>query len=324
MANARLLELLADGQFHSGEQLAETLGMTRSAVWKRIRALRALGLDVYRVPGRGYRLRDGLELLDAARIRQHLPSDLAARLAALEVHDSVDSTNAVLLRRDGPGKPEVCLAEHQSAGRGRRGRRWASPFGANLYLSLSWTFAELPRDFPALALVVGLAAADALATSGVPGVALKWPNDLQHGGAKLGGILLEMRGEPPGPCRVVIGIGINVRMPPAFAAAIDQSWTDLAQATGGAVPSRNALAAAVITTVIRALERFEREGFAPFHPAWTKRDALRGRVVTVEGGAGTPFSGEALGIDADGALLVRCGAAVRRVVAADVSVRSVA
>lgn len=314
----RLLGLLADGHFHSGEALGSALGVSRGAVWKQIAALNALGLDVFRVPGRGYRLAQPLELLDRDRIVAGLWPGTRDALAELFVLDSVDSTNTHLLERNAAGVL-ACLAEHQQAGRGRRGRGWVSPFGANLYLSLSWPFTSLPPDFPALGLAAGVAARRALADAGCGNIRLKWPNDLYANDAKLGGILLEMRGEPPGACRIVAGIGINVAMPDDAAANVDQRWTDLARATGDA-PARNALAAALLNHWVAAFTVFERDGFAPFRAEWQAADLLAGADVEVADGRQV-LRGRACGVAADGALELETAEGLRRVVAGDASLR---
>ncbi len=315
----RLLGLLADGRFHSGEALGRALGVSRGAVWKQIAALDALGLDVFRVPGRGYRLARPMELLDRERILAGLLPESRDRLHELLVADSVDSTNSRLLEMDTDGVA-ACLAEHQQAGRGRRGRAWVSPFGANLYLSVSWPFASLPPDFPALGLAAGVAARRALEDIGARGVWLKWPNDLYAEGAKLGGILLEMRGEPPGPCRVVAGIGVNVDMPEAAGGAVDQRWIDLAGVMGGVLPSRNALAIALLDHWIAAFAGFERGGFADFREEWRTADLLAGADVEVADGR-QRLVGRALGVAADGALEIETAEGVRRVVSGDASLR---
>ena len=321
----RLLGLLADGHFHSGEALGAALGVSRGAVWKQIAALNTLGLDIYRVPGRGYRLAQTLELLDRDAIHSSLWPKTRQQLAELAVLDSVDSTNSYLLERNpaSSGAVLACLAEHQHAGRGRRGRRWISPFGANLYLSLNWPFASLPPDFSALGLAAGVAARRALAGVGFDAIQLKWPNDLYAEGAKLGGILLEMRGEPPGPCRVVAGIGINVAMPAEAAVDVEQQWIDLARLAGGVAPSRNVLAAALLNHWIAAFQVFEREGFAGFLDEWRAADLLAGRDVEVTDGR-QRLHGRARGVAADGALELETAEGIRRVVAGDASLRAAA
>lgn len=322
-----LLEALADGRFHSGEDLARAAGVTRAAVWKQAARLAELGLELQRVPGRGYRIEGGLDLLDPAAVRAALGAEARAALEVVEVHRSIDSTNTQLGERVA-ARHAACLAEHQSAGRGRVGRRWVSPFGANLYCSVAWTFDAVPPGIQALALAAGAAVAQAIDPAGRFGVRLKWPNDLVAGDRKLGGVLVEMRGEPPGRTRVVVGVGLNVRMPAAAAAAIDQPWTDLATLAAsalpqgsGAPPPRNELAAGVIDALVQMLTRFARDGFAASYESWSARDALRGRDVAVSSGDGAALRGIARGIDRDGALRLEVDGSVRRMVIGEVSLR---
>ncbi|MDX1654152.1 MAG: biotin--[acetyl-CoA-carboxylase] ligase, partial [Candidatus Competibacteraceae bacterium] len=238
----RLLEVLGDGRFHSGEELARALGVSRAAVWKHLNSLGRRGLEVHAVRGRGYRLPNPLELLDPEGIRAQLSPSVQGRLAQLEVFDQIDSTNSYLLTRAKAGAPggSVCLAERQSAGRGRRGRQWISPFAANLYLSVLWRYPDGPALLSGLSLAVGVAMARALEGVGVVGVGLKWPNDLLWRDQKLGGILLEFGGESSGPCQVVTGVGLNVTMPKEPALDIDQPWPDLTTVLGLGL-SRNRL-----------------------------------------------------------------------------------
>jgi BirA family biotin operon repressor/biotin-[acetyl-CoA-carboxylase] ligase len=310
-----LLLRLAAGPV-TGEALAQAGGQTRAAVWKRIDALRLAGIEIDARPGRGYALRHPLELLDPTVIRALLPPAACAQLADLEIAWSLDSTNSELLRRPPPAAGcRVLLAERQTGGRGRRGRVWASPLAAHLYLSLTRTFGGGLARLGGLSLVAGIAAAEALHAFGVPGVSLKWPNDLvvahpaagRNGGGgglrKLGGLLVEGGGEAGGPVRAVVGLGLNVRMPAAIAAQIGQPWTDLATLSGR-TPSRNALAAAVVARLLPALEAFDRDGLAPFLPRYAALDALAGRPVTVQLHDGERH-GIALGIGPDGALRMR-------------------
>jgi BirA family biotin operon repressor/biotin-[acetyl-CoA-carboxylase] ligase len=322
MASDQLIEALADGRFHSGEELATRAGVTRGAVWKRVARLAELGIDVERVPGRGYRIAGGLELLDAAAVRRALGPAASRRVASLEVLRTIASTNTHLVERADVGGCSVCLAEHQSAGRGRLGRRWVSPFGANLYASLAWTFEALPAGVQALGLAAGAAVAAALDPDGSAGVALKWPNDLVARDRKLGGLLVELRGEPPGRTRAVVGVGINLRMPAAAAAGIDQPWIDLCSLRDE-LPARSLLAAAVIDRLVEMLERFAAGGFAAVRDDWCDRDALLGRCVEARG-AGIALTGTARGIDDDGALLLESGGVVHRMVSAEISVRGIA
>jgi BirA family transcriptional regulator, biotin operon repressor / biotin---[acetyl-CoA-carboxylase] ligase len=197
---AQIFAALADGRFHSGEELARELGVSRSAIWKAAAVLRELGATLHAVRNRGYRLALVREALDAAAVREHLGRDVREHVTHIEVAWSLPSTNTWLLERPNPapGTSEVCLAEYQSAGRGRRGRIWLAPPGAALCFSLSWTFREVPADFGSLSLCLGVCALRVLKSLGVAGVALKWPNDLLSGDRKLGGVLIELRAEVAG------------------------------------------------------------------------------------------------------------------------------
>jgi BirA family transcriptional regulator, biotin operon repressor / biotin---[acetyl-CoA-carboxylase] ligase len=314
----------------SGDALAAAAGVTRAAIWKRIQALRAAGVEIQARPGQGYALAHRLELLDAAAIAAALPAAARAELEgdhALQVAWSVDSTNTRLLRQPAPGRGcAVLLAEQQSAGRGRRGRTWASPLAAHLYLSVARRFHGGLGRLGGLGLVAAMAVAEALAEMGVP-VRLKWPNDLvvaEGDGAalrKLGGFLVEGGGEHAGPVRAVVGLGLNVRMPAAAAAAIDQPWCDLAGLMDQ-VPDRNRLAAALLGRLLPALRRFDEIGLAPFLPRHAAFDALAGREVVVDDG-GQRLAGTALGLADDGALRVGVdGGATRVFHAGEVSIRA--
>jgi BirA family biotin operon repressor/biotin-[acetyl-CoA-carboxylase] ligase len=318
-----LLRCLADGRFHSGEDLALELGVSRAAIWKQVRALRdAFGVQVNAVRGRGYRLEAPLDLLDVDRIREAMRTASPGALAGLTVLDSVDSTNNELLRQRflATEGVAVCVAEQQTGGRGRRGRRWVSPFGCNLYLSVARRFEQPAAALGGLSLAAGVAVASALASEGAEGTRLKWPNDLLWDGRKMGGILVEMSGEADGPSYVVIGVGINVCMPPSAGESIDQPWVDLLEATGGNPPRRSRLAGVVLDRLIACLAQFQSEGLAPFLPAWRSRDGLAGRHVEVHVGDAS-VEGCALGVADDGALLVATPTGERRFLGGEVSLR---
>lgn len=313
MDERSLLARLIEGPA-TGDALARASGLTRAAVWKRIEALREAGVPIDARPGRGYALPQPFDLLDSDAIAAGLPPAARARTASLDVAWTLDSTNSELLRRPAAadGAATVLLAERQTGGRGRRGREWASPLAAHLYLSVSRNFAGGLSRLGGLSLVAGIASVEALHALGFTSVRLKWPNDLvvvddAHGSRKLGGLLVEGGGEHAGPVRAVIGLGLNVRMPEAFAARIDQPWCDLsglASGHGRLLPPRNALAAAVLACWLPALDEFDAEGLAPFMPRYAALDALAGQSVVVHG-AHEAITGTALGLAADGALQVR-------------------
>jgi BirA family biotin operon repressor/biotin-[acetyl-CoA-carboxylase] ligase len=323
-----LLRLLADGCEHSGEALAASLDVSRAAVWKQVRQLSAWGLEVEAVAGRGYRLSAPLDLLERDALLAALPARARDSLRRLELADELASTNETLLAVTdlAPGTADVCLAEFQSEGRGRRGRRWLAPFGSGICLSVGWCFAEVPPQLSALSLAAGVAVRRALSGLGVEGIDLKWPNDILWQGRKLGGILCELRMEAAGPAYVVIGIGLNLRLPPAARAAIAETGLQVAsvdEIAGGDLPPRSALAAALVNQLVLSLEEFERAGFRPFFDEWSAADALAGRAARVEHG-NTLIEGTARGIDLDGALLLEAGGQIRRFVSGEASLRPVA
>ena len=299
-----LVRLLADGDYHSGEAIAARLGISRAAIWKSmVRVRERYGLTLESVRGRGYRLLAPLELLDAGRILAILRNQGQAAVSRLEVHDQIDSTNAHLLAEAQTGAPSgtVCLAERQTAGRGRRGRIWVSPFGANIYLSVLWRYPLPPAALGGVSLAAGVAVAAVLREAGIDDLTLKWPNDLLWRRRKLGGLLLEVVGEAQGPSHLVTGLGLNLRMELGQGAAIDQPWTDLASAVAGPLVGRNALAARLIAALCDALERYGRQGLAPFLADWESLDGLRGETVSLHLGERV-ITGTHAGIDPDGAL----------------------
>ncbi|MBS0380375.1 MAG: biotin--[acetyl-CoA-carboxylase] ligase [Proteobacteria bacterium] len=320
----RVFAELADGGFHSGEALARSLGVSRSAVWKAVRALKALGAPLEAVRNRGYCLPGATPPLEAELIRKALPRAQGDRVSRIDVEWTLDSTNSRLLARANPppGTSEVLLAEVQTSGRGRRGRQWLAPPGGSICLSFSWTFREVPRELGALGLVIGVCALRALRAHGVPRLELKWPNDLLMDGRKLGGVLIELRAESTGPACVVIGIGLNVALGASVLGAIAATGiaaADLASALHRP-PDRNEIVAAVVGECLEGLAAFEREGLKPFIEHWRAADALAGRPVAVSGAQGTA-QGLARGIDLHGALLLETREGVQRFISGDVSVR---
>lgn len=322
-----LIASMADGGVHSGTDLARQLGCSRTAVWKHLNELRAVGLEIEAQRGRGYRLAQPLDPLDAGRIRTALDPQARAALGRLDVHGVIDSTSAWLGRRPAPapGRFDAVLAEHQTNGRGRRGRRWRSPFGGGLCLSLNRRFDTVPAALSALSLAAGIAVCRALHDVAGAHIGLKWPNDIVAGDGKLGGLLVDVAGEADGPISIIIGIGINLHVPPALAASV--------VADGGLRPvglhaltdridgGRNRLAARLIGRMHEALTEFERAGFAGFADDWHRHDVLADRPVVVHVGSRT-LSGTARGIDADGRLLLLDAAGeTQRLSSGEVSLR---
>lgn len=323
-----LIRRLADGRLHSGAVLAAELGVSRSAIWKAVRQLEPLGLEVQAGPGRGYRLRQPIDLLQRESLMRWLDPATRSAIESLDLCLVTDSTSSRLLQSPAPepGRMRACLAEFQSSGRGRRGRRWFSPLGSGLCLSVSWCFASAPRDLPALSLVAGLAVCRALEAVGARGQTLKWPNDVVRQGRKLAGVLVDVTGEAGGPLKAVIGAGLNLNVP--------RRLEQLVAAQGGIPPigpqtdlpgkplCRNRLAAALLDAFYAALSQFAQYGFTPFAQEWRRADYLVGRPVVVQSGA-EQHVGVAAGIAPDGALLLAREGAIAAILSGEVTVREV-
>ena len=295
-----LLKLLKDGRFHSGQALGVALGVSRSAVWKQLQLLEAeLGLSIHKVRGRGYQLAAPLMLLDPVGISEATPSCDWSVL----VFDSIDSTNAEALRaiERGRAAPFLVLAERQTAGRGRRGRKWVSPFAENVYYSLVLRIEGGMRQLEGLSLVVGLAVMHALRELGVSAAGLKWPNDVLVGQKKIAGILLELVGDPADVCHVVLGVGINVNM--QMTDEVDQQWTSMRLETGK-VFDRNQMVAVLSEKLQGYLHRHQVEGFSAIQSEWEQNHLWQGRPVSLIAGV-SQIDGEVLGIDKQGALRLK-------------------
>ncbi|MBF8748935.1 MULTISPECIES: bifunctional biotin--[acetyl-CoA-carboxylase] ligase/biotin operon repressor BirA [Pseudomonas] len=293
----KLLNLLKDGRFHSGEALGAALGVSRSAVWKQLQHLESeLNLTIHKVRGRGYQLAAPLVLLD----EQAIAGFAEGECWPVFIHETIDSTNAEGLRLAAVGQsaPFVVLAERQSAGRGRRGRHWVSPFAENLYYSLVLRIDGGMRQLEGLSLVVGLAVMRTLQAFGLEKVGLKWPNDVLVDGKKITGILLELVGDPADVCHVVLGIGINVNM--QVNDLVDQQWTSMRRELGQLV-DRNRLVAVLGEQLQREMARHRRYGFAAFQEEWEASHLWQGRKVSLIAGT-TTIDGIALGVDGQGAI----------------------
>ncbi|MBK4773061.1 MAG: bifunctional biotin--[acetyl-CoA-carboxylase] ligase/biotin operon repressor BirA [Pantoea sp. Morm] len=309
----KLVALLADGEFHSGEQLGEALGMSRAAVNKHIQTLKSWGLDVYTVTGKGYSLPAPIQLLNEEAILAHLHQP---DLAVIPV---IDSTNQYLLdRMDQLNSGYACIAEYQQAGRGRRGRKWFSPFGANLYMSMYWRLEQGPAAAMGLSLVIGIVMAEVIQSLGAADVRVKWPNDLYLQDRKLAGILVELTGKTGDAAQIVMGAGINLVMRGEGTAEINQGWINLQEA--GIKINRNELAARLINRLREALPLFERDGLAPFVGRWEALDNFIHRPVKLLIGD-REVHGIARGIDKQGGLLLEQDGEIKSWVGGEISLR---
>lgn len=309
----KLVALVADGEFHSGEQLGEALGMSRAAINKHIQTLKSWGLDVYTVTGKGYSLPEPIQLLDEEVILSHLHQP---NLAVIPV---IDSTNQYLLdRMDQLPSGYACIAEYQQAGRGRRGRKWFSPFGSNLYMSMYWRLEQGPAAAMGLSLVIGIIMSEVIQSLGAPNVRVKWPNDLYLNDRKLAGILVELTGKTGDAAQIVIGAGVNLLMRSEGTAEINQGWINLQEA--GVDIDRNELAAKLINSLREALPIFERDGLAPFVSRWELLDNFINRPVKLLIGDREVY-GIARGIDKQGGLLLEQDGVIKSWVGGEISLR---
>ena len=297
----QLVHYLADGALCSGQWLGEQLGISRTAVAKHLEQLQQYGLDLYKIKGKGYRLAQPVQLLDAALIKQQQQQQ-----APVWVQSVTDSTNSQLMQKLKEGvtleKGVVLVAEAQSAGRGRRGKQWFSPFGCNLYFSMYWQLEQGIQAAMGLSLVVGLAVAKVLQQQWQLPVRLKWPNDLYLENKKLGGILVELAGQTHAQCDVVIGLGLNIRMPDQTNTVVDQPWADLVSALGQPI-DRNLLVALLQHQLVQQLQQFSQLGFTAYVQEFNQLDQFAGEQVTLSSGSQTIF-GLCAGVDAQGGLVL--------------------
>ncbi|NYS32161.1 bifunctional biotin--[acetyl-CoA-carboxylase] ligase/biotin operon repressor BirA [Pantoea sp. WMus005] len=311
----KLVDILSDGEFHSGEQLGETLGMSRAAINKHIQTLKSWGLDVYTVTGKGYSLSAPMQLLNEQAILSQVEQ------GNVSVIPVIDSTNQYLLERmNDMQSGAACIAEYQQAGRGRRGRQWFSPFGANLYMSMYWRLEQGPAAAMGLSLVIGIIMAETLRSLGADDVRVKWPNDIYLNDRKLAGILVELTGKTGDAAQIVIGAGINLAMRAADASQINQGWINLQEA--GVTVNRNELAAHLINSLREALPLFEQEGLTPFIARWAALDNFINRPVKLLIGE-REVHGIARGVDSQGGLLLEQDGEIKAWVGGEISLRPV-
>lgn len=316
-----LINLLADGRFHSGEKLGKELGISRAAIWKHLSGLEDVGLEVHAVTGKGYRLSSPFVPLVRESILQQLSPDILPLLTELEILPDIDSTNRYLLGEAVDGAPSgtACLAEFQSGGRGRRGRKWVSPYGSNIALSLLWRFNDGTSRLGGLSLAVAVALMRCLTELGLHAAGIKWPNDILVDGRKLAGILLDVAGESTGPCHVVIGIGLNCGMPDALINDIEQPWTDLLRS--GVDVDRSVVAGRLLNHLLDVVQTYQANGLDVFLDEWQAWDLTRDREVEIHFGEEV-YPGVARGIDERGLLQVEHGSGIKSYASGEVSLRT--
>lgn len=300
-----ILRLLSDGQFHSGVQLAEIIGVSRTTISNRIAQWQERGVQIDSVTGKGYRLQMPIQWLDRQAILDYIPTNLSRYIQSFTVPAQVSSTNDIVadLLATHHQSGVVCVAEMQLSGRGRRGRDWLSPPAGNFYGSVGWVFKDGFSVVEGLSLAVGVAVINALTSVGASELQLKWPNDILWRGQKLGGVLIEMTGEVGGPCQVVVGVGINLQLSEKIKQEILQPVVDLKSICAAPV-DRQQLTAAIISQLIALLADYSNTGFAAWHQQWLSYDAFANQQVTILG-LQSPIEGVAKGVDERGALLIQ-------------------
>lgn len=314
-----LINALASGNFISGQEFANKLKVSRTAISKNIAALEEFGFDIYKVSGKGYRLDKPISLLNESKIKSKLLTNIDG--LHIDVHNFIDSTNSYLLRQL-PNKiqqGQVCLAEYQQSGRGRRGRQWISPFGANLYMSMYWRLEQGLSAAMGLSVISALAIADAIKQELQLKVQLKWPNDIYYQGKKLAGILIDLEGQPLELCHSVIGIGLNIDMPQALEQKIDQPYTDL-QSHCKQPLDRNKLAGAIINNLHKRLLDHPLKDSSVLIEQWSCLDYFYNKPVKLISGDKTTL-GTCKGINHQGALLLEVAGEIKTVFGGEVSLR---
>jgi BirA family biotin operon repressor/biotin-[acetyl-CoA-carboxylase] ligase len=261
--HAKILTRLSEDRFYSSSELSADLGLSRTTIWKYLHSFSELGLEIIAVSGKGYRLKRKLELLSVAKIKKELKPEVESLLSVLEIHSQIASTNNYLLEamKINNQSGYACFAESQTNGRGRQGRQWVSPFGSNIYLSLSWVFENGFASLSGLSLAIGVVVVRALTELGIDNIGLKWPNDIYWQDKKLGGILIEISGESSGECIAIIGLGLNMYLPEKTTATINQPWTDLDKISPKINYSRNVLSSLLLNYLLPVLATFETQTF---------------------------------------------------------------
>jgi BirA family biotin operon repressor/biotin-[acetyl-CoA-carboxylase] ligase len=316
-----ILRLLTDGKFHSGEDIATHFKTSRATVWNAIQDAEKLGVEIFSVRGRGYKLPKPIQLLEQDAVLNAIGEQ--RNWFKLEVHDHLESTNSYLMKKASAGEAHAtCIAANlQSKGRGRRGRQWQAGLGASLTFSLLWRFQCGASALSGLSLAVGVALIRTLHGLGVTQAQLKWPNDVLINGEKLAGILIELQGDMEGPSAAVIGIGINLNLPSRIKQQIDQPVTDLTGIASQNIDP-NVLLGGLLKQLAAVLNDFERAGFAQVRDEWLQYHAYHQKPVKMLHPDGRETLGTAIDVAEDGILLVKTALGEQRFSSGEISLRA--
>jgi BirA family transcriptional regulator, biotin operon repressor / biotin---[acetyl-CoA-carboxylase] ligase len=314
-----ILRLLSDGKFHSGETIAKHFNVSRATVWSALQHAEKLGIEIFSVRGRGYKLPQPVTLLDKQLILRTIGEQ--RNWLSLEIHDHLASTNSYLMQNIGKQGHATCVAANlQTQGRGRRGRTWQAGLGASLTFSLLWRFQCGAAALSGLSLAIGVALIRALHTLGIQQAQLKWPNDILIIREKLAGILIELQGDMDGPSTAVIGIGINLRLPDYIKHQIEQPATDLASVSKQFIDP-NILLSTLLVQLANVLKEFEQNGLMNLSDEWTKHHAYHLEQVRMLMPDGREIHGIVQGITEDGTLLVETETGLQKFISGEISLR---
>ena len=318
-----ILNLLADGQFHSGEALAQRFKVTRATIWNALKHAESLGVEVFSVRGRGYKLPQAIELLDKNLVLAAIGAQ--REWFNVQLLDEVVSTNTYLMQQKDAAHA-TCVAAHvQTHGKGRRGRTWVSHLGASLTFSLLWRFSCGAAGLSGLSLAVGVALIRAFNSLGVNNVQLKWPNDVlvtnKNTPKKLAGILIELQGDLEGPSAAVIGVGVNLNLPKNVLESIDQPATDLISVSEKSI-NQSELLGVILMHLADILSAFENQGFIGLRDEWLRYHAYQNKPVRMLLPNGTDVQGVVKSVADDGILLVETALGLQRFSAGEISLRN--
>ena len=313
-----ILNLLADGQFHSGEVLAQRFNVSRATVWNAVKHAESLGVEVFKVRGRGYKLPQAIELLNKKLVLAAIGGERAC--FNVQILDEVTSTNTYLMQQKDIAHA-TCVAAHiQTHGKGRRGRAWVSQLGASLTFSLLWRFSCGAAGLSGLSLAVGVALMRAVNALGVNNAQLKWPNDVLVNNQKLAGILIELQGDLEGPSAAVIGVGVNLNLSKIVLQSIDQPAIDLASVSAHSI-NQNELLGTILKHLADVLSTFESGGFIGLRDEWLSYHAYQNKPVRMLLPNGTEVQGVVKNVAEDGILLVETALGLQRFSAGEISLR---
>lgn len=323
LSHLEILKRLNHERYSSGQELADTLDVTRATIHNCILRLEAMGVSIERVRGKGYRLLRPLDLIDANKIKSNLSPEVLNGLMQINVLHQVDSTNNFISSYESPATSHfsVVLAEMQSAGKGRRGRTWESPYAANIYMSLLWTMQKSMSEVGALSPLLAISMVRALAAMGIEGLGLKWPNDIYCHYKKLAGLLIECSGEVNGNTKMIIGVGVNVHMDDQDNIHIDQPWTNILSNTPNTSVSRNDIVPSLLNHMVPILNKFNSDQIESLVEDWREWDIMQNQQVVLHT-TNKDIVGVARGIDETGRLLLETKQGTQVFSAGDVSLRA--